>query len=238
MSLYSGLANGFQGHPAGIQQQPRLLVHSRPLLPFLGGCSVHPQPPPPPLWARIAVLMCPLPLLALCGQFPPQCWMLEATQVRSSSSARGCHGHHTPPNFCTTGATLANPPQGRGNRASGWGGRDRGKKRSGRSWQLPVESLVGTGAYGPVVLAFPAPLPSTPGRECSTVLPWLTQSGVHCWHGEELDTELLSCRGLFAPAALLIIACPAPWGYQAVPAGLELGLEAQHPLAPRTPRSS
>lgn len=97
---------------------------------------------------------------------------------------------------------------------------------------------MGTGAYGPVVLAFPAPLPSTPGRECSTVLPWLTQSGVHCWHGEELDTELLSCRGLFAPAALLIIACPAPWGYQAVPAGLELGLEAQHPLAPRTPRSS
>lgn len=49
------------------------------------------------------------------------------------------------------------------------GGRDVGKKCSGMSWQIPVESVVGSGASGPIVLAFPAPLPGTPGRERSRV---------------------------------------------------------------------
>lgn len=49
------------------------------------------------------------------------------------------------------------------------GGWDMGKKCSGLSWQIPVASVVGSGAYGPIVLAFPAPLPSSPGRECSSV---------------------------------------------------------------------
>lgn len=162
MSLYSDLANGFQGHPAGIQQQPRLLIHSRPLLPFLGGCSVHPQPPPPPLWARIAVLMCPLPLLALCGQFPPQCWMLEATQVRTSSSARGCHGHHTPPNFCTTGATLANPPRaGETGPVDGVGG-TRGRNALGGAGSSPWRAWGGLAPMAPLFWFFLPPCPAPP----------------------------------------------------------------------------
>lgn len=58
---------------------------------------------------------------------------------------------------------------------------------------MPVESMVGTGAYGPIVLAFPAQSP---------------QPRVHSWGGEELETNLLSCRGLFAPACWLLSAQP------------------------------
>lgn len=137
--------------PAACSQPPPSFLS------FPGGCSVHPH--------HHGHAHVPSAFAALCGQFPPTagCWRPPG-QTRSSSSACRCHGHHTPPNFCPTGATFGNSPSAGGAGPVDEGGRDVGKKCSGMSWQIPMESVVGFGASGPIVLAFPAPLPSTPSR--------------------------------------------------------------------------
>lgn len=58
-----------------------------------------------------------------------------------------------------------------------------GEEMGGRSWQIPVEGLA------PMAPLFGLFLPRTPQ---------LTQTRIHSWDGEELETNLLSCRGLFA----------------------------------------
>lgn len=138
-----------------MEQQPRLLVHSRPLLAFLGGllCAS-----PAASRTCLAVPRWPLPLLALGGQVP-------------SIPVADAGGHPRPgPAPQPAGAVgtalrrISVPreprlqiPPGQG---MGMGG-TMGKKRSGSSWRIPMESEVGTGACGPIVLAFPAPLPCT-----------------------------------------------------------------------------
>lgn len=139
--------------PAACSQPPPSFLS----FPFLGAALCTP--------ITMAMPMCPLPLLLFVASSLPSagCWRPPG-QTRSSSSACRCHGHHTPPNFCPTGATFGNSPSAGGAGPVDEGGRDVGKKCSGMSWQIPMESVVGFGASGPIVLAFPAPLPSTPSR--------------------------------------------------------------------------
>lgn len=157
--------------------------------------------------------MCPLPL-ALCGPFPPLCRVLEATQDQLLSLRVPWAPYST--EFLHPRSVICKFPQCRGARPLAEGGRDMGKKCSGRSWQIPVESMVGTGAFNPIVLAFPAPLPSPPSRECS--MADSAKSSLLGWRRVGDKSAVLQ-RSLCP--SLLVVVCPAPWCYQAVPAGLE-----------------
>lgn len=150
--------------PAGTEQQPRLLVHSQPLLPFLGGCCVHPKSARP----------CPC-ALCLCWLFVARslpsagCWRLPGSGPAPQPA--GAMGHHTPPNFCTTGAAFANPPaQGEPGCPVDEAGQDAGKKCSGRSCRSPWRAWRGLAPVAPL-FGFSCPVPP------AVSAPWLTQSG-------------------------------------------------------------
>lgn len=135
----------------------------------------------------VAVPMYPLPLLALCGQFPPQCWMLEARSTAAPQPA-GAMGT-TLANFCTIGAVFANPPVDEGER-------DMGRNILGGASRTLWRAWWGLAPMAPLFWLFLPPCPVPPAVSA----PWLTGSRLHSWDGEELEAKLPSCRRLSAPA--------------------------------------
>lgn len=190
--------------PAGTEQQPRLFVRSQPLLPFLGGCPGHPKSAWPCPCALCRLFVASSLPSAGCWRVP-RSWVPWVPYPRISAPLEPC---------------LQIPPvqgeHGQWMRVGGTGGRN----APGGAGRSPRKAWWGLAPMAPLFWLFLPPCPVPPAVSA----PWLTQTRVHSGDGEELETNLASCRSLFAQLPCWLL-----------PAQL-LGVIRQLQLAPRTAR--